>query len=221
MNQQETAFEQMRAALVGGDQERVCELARRAAETVDVFEIIQDGLSPAMKTIGDQFAEGEIFLPELLEATDSWNAAMKVLQPKIDESGKTVQKLGTVILGTVQTDIHGIGKDVVKHMMEISGFTVCDLGTDVPATTFVAEAVKQDADIIAASSIMTTTMPFQADIIEYLQTKGLRDKYLVMVGGGVVNQQWADEIGADGYGALASDAVNVARQLIAARREGR
>lgn len=220
MNKNEI-FGQMRGALVDGDQDRVCQLARQAVQTIDVFEIIQDGMSPAMQTIGDQFAEGELFLPELLEATDTWTAAMKVLQPKIDESGKAVQEQGTVVLGTVQTDIHGIGKDVVKHMLTISGFKVVDLGTDVSATKFVEEAQRCDADIIAASSIMTTTMPFQADIIEYLQTKGLRDKYLVMVGGGVVNREWADEIGADGYGALASDAVDVAKQLIADRREGR
>lgn len=213
----EEVFEKMRSALIDGNKEEAYELARSAVEVIDVLEIINEGMTPAMKIIGDRFGNGEIFLPEMLEATDAWNEAMKVLKPKILESGKSIEKSGTVIIGTVQTDIHEIGKNIVTNLMTISGFEVHDLGIDVTASKFVEKAEETNADIIAASAIMTTTMPYQQDIIDYLKAKGLRDKYIVLVGGGVVNQEWADEIGADGYGELASDAVEVAKRLLSKR----
>jgi len=213
----EEVFEKMRSALTDGNKEEAYELARSAGEEIDVLEIINEGMTPAMKIIGDRFGNGEIFLPEMLEATDAWNEAMKVLKPKILESGKSIEKSGTVVIGTVQTDIHEIGKNIVTNLLMISGFEVHDLGIDVTASKFVEKAEEANADIIAASAIMTTTMPYQQDIIDYLKAKGLRDKYIVLVGGGVVNQEWADEIGADGYGELASDAVEVAKRLLSKR----
>jgi trimethylamine corrinoid protein len=135
------------------------------------------------------------------------------------EKGKKLDKAGTVVIGTVQTDIHEIGKNIVASLMTASGFEVYDVGVDVPAAKFAERAEEVQADIIAASAIMTTTMPFQKDLIDYLKANGLRDKYIVMVGGGVVNQEWANRVGADGYGELASDAVNVAKGLMTERRK--
>ncbi len=213
-------FEQMRVAIMEGRGEEASQIAASAAGKIDPLEIIDESMMPAMKTVGDRFGKGELFLPEMLEAAEAWNEAMKILKPKILENGRRIAKVGTVVIGTVQTDIHEIGKNIVANMMTASGFEIHDVGIDVPPSRFVEKAEEVDADMIAASAIMTTTMPYQRDIIDYLEAKGLRDKYLVMVGGGVVNQEWADEIGADGYGELASDAVEVAKRLLSRRRAG-
>ncbi len=213
-------FEQMRVAIMEGRGEEASQIAASAAGKIDPLEIIDESMMPAMKTVGDRFGRGELFLPEMLEAAEAWNEAMKILKPKILENGRRIAKVGTVVIGTVQTDIHEIGKNIVANMMTASGFEIHDVGIDVPPSRFVEKAEEVDADMIAASAIMTTTMPYQRDIIDYLEAKGLRDKYLVMVGGGVVNQEWADEIGADGYGELASDAVEVAKRLLSRRRAG-
>ena len=147
-------------------------------------------------------------------AAEAFQAAMKIIKPRLEASGTSMKKRGTIVIGTVQTDIHEIGKNILINLLTPAGFDVYDLGIDVPASKFIAKAEEVDADIIAASAIMSTTMPFQKDIIDALESKGLRNKYLVMVGGGVVTQEWADKIGADGYADLASDGVNLAIKLM-------
>jgi len=151
-------------------------------------------------------------------AADAWEEAMKILKPKLMASGASIKKQGTVVIGTVQTDVHDIGKNIVANLLTSAGFDVHDVGSDTPATEFFNKAEEVGADIIAASAIMSTTVPYQKDIIDLLESKGLRDKYIVMVGGGVVSQEWADKIGADGYGELASDAVDVAKKLVAKKK---
>jgi corrinoid protein of di/trimethylamine methyltransferase len=211
------AFEKMRTAIIGGHSEEAAQIAKSMAGQIDPLEMVNEGMMPAMKTVGDRFSSGEFFLPEMLEAAEAWNEAMKILKPIILEKGERIAKVGTVVIGTVQTDIHEIGKSIVANMMTASGFEVHDLGIDVSPSKFVERAEEVKANIIAASAIMTTTMPYQKDVIDYLKAKGLRDKYIVLVGGGVVNQEWADEIGADGYAELASDAGNLAERLLAER----
>ncbi|NIS62600.1 MAG: cobalamin-binding protein, partial [Proteobacteria bacterium] len=122
--------------------------------------------------------------------------------------------------GTVQTDVHEIGKNIVATLLNTAGFEVHDLGVDISASKFIQKAEEVGADIIAASAIMTTTMTYQRDILEHLVVSGLRDKYIVLVGGGVVNQKWAEEIGADGYGETAVDGVRVAKELLSRRTGG-
>ncbi|MFQ5840978.1 MAG: B12-binding domain-containing protein [Thermodesulfobacteriota bacterium] len=205
-------------AIVCGDKEQSTRLAERALGEIDPLTIIQGGMTPAMEKVGSRFSCGEIFLPEMLMATEAWNEAMKLLKPKMLAAGESVGTKGTVVIGTVQTDVHEIGKNIVATLLGTAGFEVHDLGVDISASTFIQKAEEVGADIIASSAIMTTTMTYQRDILEHLMASGLRDKYIVLVGGGVVNQQWTDEIGADGYGETAVDGVRVAKELLSRRR---
>jgi methylmalonyl-CoA mutase cobalamin-binding domain/chain len=143
-----------------------------------------------------------------------------LLKPKLLEAGESVAKIGTVVIGTVQSDVHEIGKNIVVTLLNTAGFEVHDLGVDIPASKFIGKAEEVNADIIAASAIMTTTMTYQRDILDHLIASGLRDKYIVLVGGGVVNQKWADEIGADGYGETAVEGVRLAKELLTRKRGG-
>ena len=207
-------------AIVRGDKERSARLVEESLGGVDPLSIIQGGMMPAMEKVGDRFSCGEIYLPEMLMATEAWNEAMKLLKPKMLEAGESIGKIGTVVIGAVQTDVHEIGKNIVATLLSTAGFEVHDLGVDISASKFIGKAEEVDADIIAASAIMTTTMTYQRDILEHLVAGGLRDKYIVLVGGGVVNQKWADEIGADGYGETAVEGVRVAKELLSRRGGG-
>jgi len=204
-------------AIVRGDKERSSQLVGETLGKIDPLHVIQGGMMPAMEKVGDQFSCGEIFLPEMLMSTEAWNEAMKLLKPKMLEAGESIGKIGTVVIGTVQTDVHEIGKNIAATLLSTAGFEVHDLGVNISASKFIGKAEEVDADIIAASAIMTTTMTYQQDILEHLMAGGLRDKYIVLVGGGVVNQKWADEIGADGYGETAVDGVRVAKELLSRR----
>jgi trimethylamine corrinoid protein len=171
-----------------------------------------------MTEIGGKFSTGEVFLPELLMAAEAFQEAMKIVKPRLEASGTSIKKQGTIVIGTVQMDIHEIGKNILINLLTPAGFEVHDLGVNVPASKFITKAEEVEADIIAASAIMSTTIPFQKDIIDALEFKGLRDKYFVIVGGGVVTQEWADKIGADGYADLASDGVKLAIKLMKERK---
>jgi corrinoid protein of di/trimethylamine methyltransferase len=205
-------------AIIHGDMERSSQLVEKALSEIDPLAVIQRGMTPAMEKVGDRFSSGAIFLPEMLMAAEAWNEAMKLLKPKLLEAGEGVAKIGTVVVGTVQSDVHEIGKNIVATLLSTAGFEVHDAGVDIPASTFIGKAEEVNADIIAASAIMTTTMTYQRDVVEHLMASGLRDKYIVLVGGGVVNQKWADEIGADGYGETAVEGVRVAKELLSRRR---
>ncbi len=180
-------------------------------ENYSPLEGIENGLSKGMEVIGEKFNKLEIFLPELMMAAGVFNSAMAILKPHIssDSSGKSTKK-GTVVIGTVKGDIHKIGKDIVAMMLETGGFEVHNIGEDVSTSTFIEEAGKVDADIIALSSLLTTTMAAQKDLIDILKEIGQREKYLVMIGGAPISQKWADEIGADIYGEDAERAVSLA-----------
>jgi len=210
-------FDELKQSIMEGDGERLTELVRRAIETTDPLTLIEKGLMPGMTQIGNKFSEGQVYLPELLMAAEAWEEAMKIIRPRLAATGASIKKQGTIVIGTVQTDIHEIGKNIVGNLMTTAGFEVHDIGCDAPASKFIDTAQEVGADIIAASAIMSTTVPYQKDVVDLLESRGVRDKYLVMVGGGVVTQEWADKIGADGYGELASDAVEVAKKLLATK----
>lgn len=207
-------------AIIRGDRERTIQLVEGTLGKIDPLTIIRGGMMPAMEKVGDRFSSGEIYLPEMLMAAEAWSEAMNLLKPKMLAAGESVGKIGTVVIGTVQTDVHEIGKNILATLLSTAGFEVHDLGVDISASKFIGKAEEVDANIIAASAIMTTTMTYQRDILEHLMANGLRDKYIVLVGGGVVNQKWADEIGADGYGETAVDGVRVAKELLSRRRGG-
>jgi len=211
-------FAKLTKAIVEGDSEQLVRLVKQAIDKVDPLEMVEKGMAPGMTEIGSKFGEGQVYLPELLMAAEAWEEAMKIIKPKLIETGASMKKQGTVVIGTVQTDIHEIGKNILANLLTTAGFDVHDIGCDAPAAKFLNKAEEVRADIIAASAIMSTTVPYQKDIIDLLESKGLRDNYIVMVGGGVVTQQWADKIGADGYGELASDGVEIARKLVSQKK---
>ncbi len=188
-------------------------------ENYSPLEGIENGLSKGMKVIGEKFSKLEIFLPELILAAGVFTAAMAILKPHIsaDSPGKSARK-GTVLIGTVKGDIHKIGKDIVAMMLETGGFEVHDVGEDVSTSAFIKEAEKVNADIIALSSLLTTTMAAQKDLIDILKEIGQREKYLIMIGGAPISQEWADEIGADIYGEDAGRAVSLALEFMSKKQ---
>jgi methylmalonyl-CoA mutase cobalamin-binding domain/chain len=178
----------------------------------DVLEAIQVA-SAAMNEVGDKFESGEFFLPHLMRAGEAMKQCMKVLSAKIESEGGT-EKKGTVILGAVSGDIHDIGKNLVGTMLSVHGFDVVDLGVDVSPMEIADAAERENAKFIAMSSLMTTSMPYQKDVIAVLTEMGLRDKFFVVVGGGPVTSEFAQDIGADGWGLSAVAAVKVCDELL-------
>jgi corrinoid protein of di/trimethylamine methyltransferase len=165
-------------------------------EGKDPLEMIA-ALTETMNKLGELFERLEIFLPQLILAGEALTASVEILRPKIMEAGEQGAPKGRVVIGVVKGDLHAIGKNIVKLMLDTNGFEVKDLGYDVDSLTFIKEAEAMGADIIGASSLMTTTMPGQKEIIELLKEKGLRDRYKVVIGGAPTGQEWADQIGAD------------------------
>jgi len=213
-----TIFKNLETAVVDGDEDRVKENANEALKAkIDPLVVVEQGLSKGLAVVGDRFEKGEAYLPELMMAADTFNAAMEILKPEMEAQKKEITKAGTVLVGTVKGDVHDIGKNIVATVLETHGFTVVDLGVDVPVLHFIEQAEKVRADVIALSSLMTNTMPEQRNVIETLMQRNLRDKYAVIVGGGPVIQDWANEIGADGYGQTAMDAVALVRKLMSQR----
>lgn len=205
----------LKKAMVALDQEEVVSKTTMGlAEGVSPLEIIQNGLMPGLNEIGELFENEEIFLPELMKSAKVFQGAMDLLRPKIQEQGGGVEKKGTIVIGTVKGDMHYIGKDIVKLLMETAGFEVHDLGVDVDPFAFIVKADEVNADIIALSALLTTTLVGQKDIIEALEGQGKRNKFKVIVGGGAVTQAWSDEIEADGYAENAYGAIRLAKSFV-------
>jgi methanogenic corrinoid protein MtbC1 len=180
------------------------------------FGEVVDRLVAVMQKVGEKFSRLEIFLPEMMQCGEAMSSVMKILTPKVLESGagKSAQRAGKVVLGTVKGDLHEIGKDIVRLMLEATGYEVKDLGYDVDSLTFIKEAEAMGADFIGASALMTTTMPHQKEIIDLLKDKGLRNKYKVVIGGAPTTQEWASKIGADLYCYDAGSAPKLMAKLI-------
>lgn len=194
------------------DEERVKAASRAVVEArYDAYEAIEKGLSHGMDRAGRLFDEGEYFVPELLLCSDAMYAGLDILTPHINtEVGVQKKK---IVIGVIEGDTHDIGKNLVRIMLETSGFEIIDLGRDVPARRFVDKAKEVGADIIAVSTLMTTTMPGMSDIISFLREEGVRDRFKVIVGGGPISQGFADRIGADGYAINAAAAVKLVKQI--------
>jgi trimethylamine corrinoid protein len=201
-------------AVVAGDDEAAVNVANRVvAEGLNPVEIIADGFAAGMIKVGDLFAKEDYALPEVLLSADAMQKALDLLDPHIPRQD-VKKKRGVVVIGTVQGDIHEIGKRIVGTMLEVYGFEVHDLGADVPIEKFIEKAKELKADILATSALMTTTMTRQKKLEEALREAGIRDSVKTMVGGAAVTQEWADLIGADGYGQDVTEAVDVAIQLV-------
>jgi trimethylamine corrinoid protein len=208
-------LENLKNAVIEGDEEKARESAKQALEAdIDALEAMQLGLSVGTDVIGEQFERGEAYLPELIMAGETFKAAMEILDPEIKRQRRDVTPLGTVVITTVKGDLHSIGKNIVATVLETNGFNVVDVGVDQGALQIIEAAEKANADAIGLSALMSTTMPGQKEVIDALVELNLRDRYRVIVGGGPVTQEWADEIGADGYGKDAVAAVGLLTKLL-------
>ncbi len=208
-------FEEMAQSVIDGEPELAVELAQKAlSEGLDPLQALNEGYILGVNYVGQQFACGEMYLPELVGAGEAMKQAIAVLEPEMTKRGSSRTVLGKVVIGTVEGDIHDIGKSLVGTMLSSSGFQVYDLGVDVPIKTFVDKALEVDADIVGLSALLTTTMVKQKTVVKALQDAGLRPKVKVMIGGAPVTRGWAEEIGAEGYSEDAVGAVAVARQLM-------
>jgi trimethylamine corrinoid protein len=206
----EEIYARMQLSIHEYDEDAAAEAAKEAvAAGLDPVEAVEKGFAGAIRELGQAFDRMEIFLPQLVMAADAMKAGMAVLEEAMEASGGTLEKKGVVVLGTVEGDIHDIGKTVVGAMLQANGYEVHDLGVDVPSPRFIQAAQDLGAQVIALSALLSTTMLFQRDVTELLRNKGLGDKYFVIIGGAPVTQQWADEIGADAFALHAVEAVSV------------
>jgi trimethylamine corrinoid protein len=204
---------EMQDALIQGDGLNAERLASEAlAAGISPITVMEEGFVPGLKRMGELFEAGDVFLPELMMAGEAMKAAVKVLGPAIKASGGKQTVRPVIVLGTVEGDIHEIGKNIVAIMLETAGFEVVDLGMNVKADAFVKAAKEHGASIIGASALLTTTMEHQKDIVEQARAANLKAK--VIVGGAPVDQAWANSIGADGYAETAKDAVDLVARLL-------
>ena len=210
----EDLLKEAKQAVMEGDEEAAEAMANKViAEGINPVEIINEGLSPAMTEVGDGFANEEIPLPGVLVAAEAMTKAIEIMEPHIAKE-EIAETLGTVVIGTVEGDIHDIGKRIVATMLKVYGFEVHDLGRDVPIDVFVEKAKELKPDILGSSSLMTTTMGGQKILEEKLRAAGLRDNLKTMIGGAATTQEWADKIGCDCYAEDANDTVLKAKELI-------
>jgi len=207
-------FPKMTEAIVAGDRKAARELAEEAVSAgLDLPEVIEKGYVPGIQKVGELWEQGEYFLPELISSAEAMKAAMAVLEPELNRKGVGARMAGKIVIGTVEGDIHDIGKNLVASMLQAGGFEVFDLGADVKLERFIETAEAVGAGMICLSALLTTTMVNQRRLIALLRDKGLRDKYKVLVGGAPASRKWAEEIGADGYAENAVAAVKLAKSL--------
>ncbi|MFW9992491.1 MAG: B12-binding domain-containing protein [Candidatus Odinarchaeota archaeon] len=214
----ESLFEELKKSVEEYEPDKAKEIAGKLLEAqADPLKVIDEVLGPTMEEIGEKFDQMEIFLPELVEAAEAMQAATAVLTEHLKSTAEKPKPKGKVVIGTVHGDIHEIGKNIVKIMLEVSGFEVFDLGKDVPSMQFIEKAGEVGADVIALSSLMTTTMGSQKEVIELLDALGKRKNHAIMVGGAPTTIEWQKEIGADGWAETAAQAVKVATELVRKR----
>lgn len=211
----------LKAAVVAGDDAAAVAAAQALlASPAEPIEIIRLAISPAMDDVGIAFENGDAFLPELMLAGDAARAALDLIVPKISAADRSAAIKGKIVIGTIFGDNHDIGKNLVIALMAAYGLKVIDLGINVPVRNYIEAAIKEEADIIAISSLITTSLPYQRELIKVLGERGLRDKFFVIVGGGPVRPEWAVEIGADGYGRDAKNAAALCVQLLEGLSQG-
>jgi trimethylamine corrinoid protein len=208
----------LREAVLYFDPDEAKKLAQKALDNgVDPVTALEEGLARPLREIGDRFGTGEAFITELIAAAQAMEAGAEVLNEEIAKRGATSKKVGTFLIGTVEGDIHSIGKNIVATMLSTAGFEVIDLGTDVPTETFVEKVRETHPDILGLSALMTTTMTKQKEVIEALREAGLRDGLKIIVGGAPVTEGWVEEIDADACGLDAVNAVEASLKLMEGR----
>lgn len=208
-----TDYSNITEALINGDESAVLNAVNSAISAGDAAgEVLNNGLISGMDVVGDKMESGDMFIPEVLMAAKCMSAALEILKPLLKEGEGT--SVGKVVIGTVKGDLHDIGKNLVKMMMESSGFEIVDLGVDVAPETFVKAVTEHNADILALSALLTTTMPMMKQTIDALRESGLRDQIKILVGGAPVTKSFADEIEADGFASDAGSASKFAKELL-------
>ena len=214
---QDELFIRMVEAVIDGEKERAVALALEALRLeIPPLEAINKGYIVGIQKVGELFEKGDFFLPELVMGAEAMQAALAVLEPELQKRQEVRKRLGMAVAGTVEGDIHEIGKRLVCTMLVANGFDVLDLGPDVATETYIEKVRELKPDLLLLSALMTTTMPEQKEVIEALKGAGLRERVKVMVGGAAVSPSWAEEIGADGYAENAIEAVEVAKGLVKA-----
>lgn len=210
-------LKELHDAVVNCDEDAAKSAAQKAIEVgLDPYKAIVEGLSPAIKEVGQKFENGEVYLPHLVMAGDAMAVAVAILEEKIPRAKMESTIKGRIVLGTVKGDVHSIGKNIVAIMLTCAGYKVYDIGIDVDHSKFIDEAEKYNADIIAVSALMTFTAQNMATIDEYMTTEGKRANHKLLFGGGPLTEKWAKEMGADAYALDAAKAVEVANQLMGA-----
>ncbi len=204
----------MRKAIIDGDREAAARLAGESVSVgLDPVQVIENGYVPGIQEVGELWERGDYFRPELIASAEAMKATLAVLEPELARRRLHAPVAGRVVIGTIEGDIHDIGKNLVAAMLQAGGFEVFDLGADVKVERFIEEAESVKADLICASALLTTTMVNQKRLVDTLRTRGLRDKYTVLVGGAPASPKWAQDAGADGYAENAVAAVRLAKSL--------
>jgi len=206
-------LESIKESIIGMDREKVVELTRKALdEGIKPEKLLDEALTPGMDVVGEEYEKNIKFIPEMLMSAEALRRAMELLKPILTKS--ELSRAGKVVMGTVEGDIHDIGKQIVSMMLEGAGFEVYDLGIDVPADKFVEKVKQEKADIVGMSAFLSTTGLRFSDVIEALQEAGIREQVKVMIGGAAASGKYAETIGADSYGANASSAVRLAKSFM-------
>ena len=212
----EEILKQLADAVINGEEELCAELAQKALDAgISAYDAIMEGCAEGMKVVSSMYENCEIFVPEILVCSSAMYKAMDVLKPhlKIDKADMP----GTAVIGVIEGDVHDIGKNLVRMLLDAAGFIVHDLGRDVQLESFIEKAKESEADLIACSTLMTTTMFGMKDLVDMLKDKGVREQFKVMIGGSAVSQEFADRIAADGYAEDAARGVKLAKELIRER----
>lgn len=208
-------YEELQENIIAGQKDKVKEMVNTLLDSGNApIEIISEGLISSMSIVGQKMKSGEMFIPEVLASAHAMNEGMGMLRPLITGDELSSLYAGKALMGTVQGDVHNIGKKIVSMILESGGFTVVDLGVDIPADKFVEAVKREQPHIIGLSALLTTTMPRMKDVIKALKEAGVRDKVRVMIGGAPITQDFADSIGADGYAPDAASALDKAKQLL-------
>lgn len=209
-------------AVAEGDEDASLELVNEAiAAGIEPLKILNDGAGKGMDVVSEQYNNGEAFLPELVLAGDAMSRVIEVIFANMSQEEAAKSKQGVVVIGQAKGDVHDIGKNVVSALLAVNGFEVHDLGIDVDVKTFATKAQEVNADIVAVSTLLTTSLPYMSDIANYIRDTGNREKYNIIVGGGPVTPQFATDMGADGWSRNAFDCVELCKQLMARKTPGK
>jgi corrinoid protein of di/trimethylamine methyltransferase len=212
-NIQNQILDELMTAIIDGNKEMTIRKAKEGIEeNIYALKILENAMTPAIRKVGEMFNNMELFLPEMIISAKAMEAGIKVLQPYLEATEYSSK--GTIVLGTIKGDIHDLGKNIFRTLLEVNGYSVLDLGCDVNPATFVDEAKRMDAQIIGISCLMTTGLPLMREVVEILNETEYRKQCKVVIGGGPTSYNFASKIGADGYGDTAQDGVNLCNQLL-------